>query len=782
MPKIFVKSINLNNLVKIFILFGCMYQTIDLTLSYCYFETIMKLSSTNLKQHFPSVTFCVQSENELKIMLMINKINVNVSNLVQMSILCKKKNLLFDKSSVCNNGSEYVESKTPFAFICVTYLSQLLENNRNFVNLFKTVLNIEIRNGLKPVLLIHDSRAPPHLGRYEIKLQRRKYHQIVFEVITEILLPKPYETDCFDYSINIGRNDLPKSREDCIVRYMQSLEYNRCKCNRKWFYRGFEDRKVTEMCKFKNCSVIDKEKIANKLCKKSCSTEYHINYLKNTYEMSGYLINKSIGLKIEEEEVVKVVYEHIPKMDLIYYLSSIGGLINMWFGKSIYFLAHSLASYVCKYLILYLMTWKTIITTQTSILKISVWMIKNHKKVLILICTYFMLNQIYFLLSDYLKYETITRFRIAENIYLPNLILSFPAANLEYNWKKLLNIYNESQEEYKMITSDAAQNGINQEIILKWHKFLKKYALKLLIDSKFDIFYDIIKPNQILNSCEITINSISISCSEPKLHFEFTSGIFLFSMSSLLENMSKTNRSLLLKHGIERNLNYISLNLKIIDDLFLTLESSTYNTKLLINKFYNTDIYYSSNTFFKISNSENNCKHYEDQQSVFMNSVLGNCANDCYLLNYNSVLHCLPLNKTFLAIDFNKYFSDSKFKVCSNESNLSQKMRSELKRICRLECLSDCKIISFFTKMLNRKSISNENNLIVRIIPKKSHNIEYMDTYQTELNQLIYNLGGIIGMWFGLSPADIVVMIRILLMFILSAFFNAITFVKNQLK
>jgi putative component of membrane protein insertase Oxa1/YidC/SpoIIIJ protein YidD len=38
------------------------------------------------------------------------------------------------------------------------------------------------------------------------------------------------------------------------------------------------------------------------------------------------------------------------------------------------------------------------------------------------------------------------------------------------------------------------------------------------------------------------------------------------------------------------------------------------------------------------------------------------------------------------------------------------------------------------------------------VIPKKSPHIAYIETLKTDINLLIYNCGGVIGLWFGISP------------------------------
>jgi hypothetical protein len=48
----------------------------------------------------------------------------------------------------------------------------------------------------------------------------------------------------------------------------------------------------------------------------------------------------------------------------------------------------------------------------------------------------------------------------------------------------------------------------------------------------------------------------------------------------------------------------------------------------------------------------------------------------------------------------------------------------------------------------------------VELIPKKSPRIAYIETLKIDLNYLVYNCGGVFGLWFGLTPAKAVDLIQ----------------------
>ncbi len=56
---------------------------------------------------------------------------------------------------------------------------------------------------------------------------------------------------------------------------------------------------------------------------------------------------------------------------------------------------------------------------------------------------------------------------------------------------------------------------------------------------------------------------------------------------------------------------------------------------------------------------------------------------------------------------------------------------------------------------MNHRSTTKTNETIVEIFPLRSQHIQYTETLNMDFNQLIYNAGGVLGLWFGLSPLSI---------------------------
>jgi hypothetical protein len=69
---------------------------------------------------------------------------------------------------------------------------------------------------------------------------------------------------------------------------------------------------------------------------------------------------------------------------------------------------------------------------------------------------------------------------------------------------------------------------------------------------------------------------------------------------------------------------------------------------------------------------------------------------------------------------------------------------------CLKICEQKCNFVNFDTKIEVSKHDSNKT--ILKLMPKKTPRIAYIETLKTDFNQLVYNVGGILGLWFRISP------------------------------
>jgi hypothetical protein len=69
---------------------------------------------------------------------------------------------------------------------------------------------------------------------------------------------------------------------------------------------------------------------------------------------------------------------------------------------------------------------------------------------------------------------------------------------------------------------------------------------------------------------------------------------------------------------------------------------------------------------------------------------------------------------------------------------------------CSNICKPKCNSVDFDTKIQVSKHLSNK--MIFDVIPTKTPRIAYIETLKTDVDRLIYNCGGIIELWFGITP------------------------------
>jgi hypothetical protein len=101
---------------------------------------------------------------------------------------------------------------------------------------------------------------------------------------------------------------------------------------------------------------------------------------------------------------------------------------------------------------------------------------------------------------------------------------------------------------------------------------------------------------------------------------------------------------------------------------------------------------------------------------------------------------------------------DQSMSISMNDSDFGMKLVKE----CHKNCPKKCKKTYFNNNIIIREFSKVSNDTILEFFPTKSPHFKYSETLSVDFNQLIYNCGGILGLWFGLSPLSIDDLITIL--------------------
>ncbi len=95
------------------------------------------------------------------------------------------------------------------------------------------------------------------------------------------------------------------------------------------------------------------------------------------------------------------------------------------------------------------------------------------------------------------------------------------------------------------------------------------------------------------------------------------------------------------------------------------------------------------------------------------------------------------------------------------------------RNICTVECRKrskpKCNLTIFVSKFETTKLLSNET--ILEFMTQKTPRIAFIETYKTDFDRFVYNWGGVLGLWFGLTPiklVDILKYLSIILMILIS--------------
>jgi hypothetical protein len=176
---------------------------------------------------------------------------------------------------------------------------------------------------------------PTGQGWNTIQIKHFHSYLLTFSTKTYKLLPKPYSTDCIDYSINTEHI----SQQDCIrkCRIRESF----IKCNSfpnetnlyEWEVESIAHNKMNP-----NNECIDKihlKEICNNFCPHMDCIKH---YIKPKLVGSGPtedLSWRTTGIGISFLTEPKQIYEYKPKMETIEFLCYIASILSLWFGFSI---------------------------------------------------------------------------------------------------------------------------------------------------------------------------------------------------------------------------------------------------------------------------------------------------------------------------------------------------------------------------------------------------------------------------------------------------------------
>ena len=350
-----------------------------------------------------------------------------------------------------------------------------------------------------------------------------------------------------------------------------------------------------------------------------------------------------------------------------------------------------------------------------------------------------MLYQIINVIKIYYEFEVITRFDIKNTKSFPNIyIYGFPVEN-KIN---LFKTHPSFRDEFKDINS--TEKYINNLVY-------NQYLYELLSENRINEFEKIVGFDQMIKTCHIISTANITKCPKPRHGIYVKKSnrhINLFTYYRPYEAMNINGSQLSSITLLNDNyIQKIRLSLFTLNHPFLSLSfgiqsQSTSHTVVKQNALTRASfIAYSSQ---RLAKPENNCI---DNKDLFMFNAdyFEFCAFDKYYTKINETYGCIPIAALNEHFDFHRYIYEKNLRFCEKFINTSSVI-ALTSSVCKTKCNS------IYTEMKTSTTNVFNNETILEVIPLDSAHIVYFETLKTDFNKLIYNCGGILGLWFGLYP------------------------------
>jgi hypothetical protein len=204
----------------------------------------------------------------------------------------------------------------------------------------------------------------------------------------------------------------------------------------------------------------------------------------------------------------------------------------------------------------------------------------------------------------------------------------------------------------------------------------------------------------------------------------------------------------------------ITLNLNPFEwldvSLFLSHSNDITRTSFIPEPKTRTKLTFSSFSVRKLNSIHNKCISDEELKN-FGEDYFDFITPDCFLESLNESYGCIFFSD--VPVYFDRHIFKNGYKFCKN-SNVTFDSLEKIYAKCIKRSKPKCNSINFNSKIETTKLLSNET--ILEFIPQKTPRIAYTETYKTDFDRFIYNCGGVLSLWFGLTPIKLVDILKYL--------------------
>lgn len=241
---------------------------------------------------------------------------------------------------------------------CFTFFSIFREKWKSFKMIFKEIYlfirhdhrwNAPIykKNNMILYFAMHSPNSIPPFNRLNyLQLEVGFAYSIAYSRIKSKLLEPPYATNCYDYRNN--KMTEAQSRSECIEICVNKMLRKCVPCLHRsgTVFRKETIAKNEMMCTFRtsyDClNAKNKEynhvllnDLCENECKNDCDQEFYDFEIRNKEANHYYSWSSLIDIKVMHRNSPDMMIEHLPKMTLIDFMSSFGGLMGIWLGLSV---------------------------------------------------------------------------------------------------------------------------------------------------------------------------------------------------------------------------------------------------------------------------------------------------------------------------------------------------------------------------------------------------------------------------------------------------------------
>ena len=702
-------SLKISLKIIFYILF--IYQLIDLVIDYIHYNYSIKVDLNGSPKILPSITICLNRTND---------------------IVCRYKT---DKGEYfyCQEDMAYLRIRNKD--VCRTYFN---DKNSLYHKILKKSILLILRLHIESVVtqfrvLIHPPNIASHFQTNNIFVNKGS-EPFVFNIrkVTTFSLPKPYSTDCYDYDQS---ETSPRSQSYCMLEYMKREEMNRCGKNIYWnqyvvqnnsefIYKNYESNE---------CIVKFNYKLLSRLCEIDCiSDKYTVKY--HTY---GTLNDSAIAIPMKEQFNINILY--LTKLTMEQLCSNCGGLISMYFGLSMINIATIIYSKLLN------IRWIKVI--RLIILIIFKYLLK-------IICIILMLYQLLMILRSYSEANIQIKIDFTNEIKFNKIILDFFPI-----------IDGKRQDEY----FPNFNKKYNRKNLRKKFKIIHKHLYDLF-NRDFELFVYITRLFDRRIECIMQFDDNSqLDCGEIKLSRIKTDNLMYLMYNIPGDNINNSR--------IINNLKLIIIKIHPIHYQRYLIWHSIWPDELLQIRFINSIfaerndenfIYlqrYGINNLIVEPSYYRRLTHFGRQcnprvRPLFDDSLTDDCIIDCIHKLFIDKFSCIPFPYDWGFIRLKRDIMEDKHKIC-NESSYKLIKYHTIMHKCINECEFDCELGLYKVTQFNNYNYHDDfntphhNYTTIIIHPKSNLIVHYEETYIMDGWELIYQLGGVIGMWVGWSAISI---------------------------